>query len=192
MEQPLFRPTHKGIRSRADLQRYLALDAAAHLPPIRTWWPWLRWRYPVLAWQRLFRKTEYVVNCLTGWPWAPVRAVIKLRFREQSIKLGFSIPINTFGPGLSIAHWGTIAVDEKARIGANCRIHQDACIGSNKGRSPQIGDNSFIATGAKIIGAVQLGDHVKVGANAVVTKSFGDGAVLVGIPARDRRGTESL
>lgn len=37
-------------------------------------------------------------------------------------KLGFSIGLNVFGPGLSIAHYGCIVVNSGARIGTNCRI----------------------------------------------------------------------
>lgn len=43
---------------------------------------------------------------------------------------GFSIPVNSFGPGLSIAHGGTIVVNNTARIGKNCRIHEGVTIGA--------------------------------------------------------------
>jgi serine acetyltransferase len=46
-----------------------------------------------------------------------------------------------------------------------------------------IGNNVQINAGARIIGNITLGDNVIVGANAVVTKTFPDGAVHVGIPA---------
>ena len=49
---------------------------------------------------------------------------------------------------------------------------------------PIIGDSLDLGIGAKIIGNVTLGNNVRVGANAVVTKSFvEDDIVLVGCPA---------
>lgn len=50
---------------------------------------------------------------------------------------------------------------------------------------PVIGDNCFICTGAKILGAVHLGNNVVVGANAVVVKSFlDDNVTIAGVPAK--------
>ena len=47
------------------------------------------------------------------------------------------------------------------------------------------GDNVDIGVGAKIIGGVTIADNIKIGANAVVTKSFyEEGITLVGVPAR--------
>ena len=62
------------------------------------------------------------------------------------------------------------------------------CIG-DKGdfdnRAPVIGDNVDMGVGAKIIGPVTLADNLKIGANAVVTKSCETpSAVLVGVPAK--------
>jgi len=102
------------------------------------------------------------------------------------MKLGFSIPLNVFGPGLGIAHYGTIVVNGNAKVGANCRIHIAVNIGANGGKeAPQLGDNVYIGPGAKIFGDIRIADHVKIGANAVVNKSFDEeGAVIVGIPAK--------
>jgi acetyltransferase-like isoleucine patch superfamily enzyme len=47
-----------------------------------------------------------------------------------------------------------------------------------------IGDGCDIGMNAVILPGVMLGKNVQVGAGAVVTKSFGDGAVIKGIPAR--------
>jgi serine O-acetyltransferase len=57
-------------------------------------------------------------------------------------------------------------------------------IGAERNESPILGDNIFIGSGAKIIGGITLGSRVKVGANAVVTKSLPDDVTAVGIPAR--------
>jgi len=55
--------------------------------------------------------------------------------------------------------------------------------GSKKG-TPIIGDNVYIGPGAKIIGNVNIGNDVAIGANAVVTKDLPPFAVAVGVPAR--------
>ena len=54
----------------------------------------------------------------------------RFKLRKLQIKLGFPIPSNVFGPGLSIAHYGTIVVSEHASIGCNCRIHVGVNIGA--------------------------------------------------------------
>ena len=105
---------------------------------------------------------------------------------RKGVKLNFSIPINCFGPGLSIQHIGSIVVNNEARIGAFCRIHEGTTIGATNGQktAPQIGDYCFIGTGAKIIGNVHIGSRVGVGANAVVVKSVPNGVTVGGIPAK--------
>lgn len=72
----------------------------------------------------------------------------------------------------------------------NCEINICVNIGHNYGGggAPQIGDNCFIGPGAKIFGDIVIGDNVKIGANAVVNKSFPEGdCTLVGVPARKVR-----
>ena len=55
--------------------------------------------------------------------------------------------------------------------------------GKKKGY-PQLGDNVYIGPGAKIIGAIRIGNNVAIGANCVVTKDIPDNAVVVGIPGK--------
>ena len=48
-----------------------------------------------------------------------------------------------------------------------------------------LGANSFIASGAKILGAIVIADDVAIGANAVVVKSITEsGTTWAGVPAR--------
>jgi serine O-acetyltransferase len=49
---------------------------------------------------------------------------------------------------------------------------------------PVLGDNVYIGPGAKIVGAVRIGNDVAIGANCVVTKDVPDHSVVVGIPGR--------
>ena len=87
----------------------------------------------VCLFERQLRRLEYLNNCKHGLFWKIVMLYAKIRFYKLSVKLGFSIPINVFGPGLSIAHYGNIVVNSNARIGANCRLHSGVNIGASGG-----------------------------------------------------------
>lgn len=132
------------------------------------------------------RKAEYAVNCKKGIINLPYRLWRKLIFHRISVKLGFSIPLNVFESGLSIAHYGTIVVNSNAKIGKNCRIQEGVCIGaSGSNKAPKIGDNVFIGSGAKIIGDITIANNIAVGAGAVITKSFLEEKITVaGVPAK--------
>jgi serine O-acetyltransferase len=82
-------------------------------------------------------------------------------------------------------HRGTIVVNDKARIGDNCRIHVCVNIGEANGGAPTIGNNVYIGPGAKIFGPITIADGVTIGANAVVNKSITTPNISIGgIPAR--------
>lgn len=171
------------IRSRHDYLEYLRADLAANR--IDRWRLYYRWKYPVVSWQRSLRRAEYHTNCSRTWIGKFRAKVLRLKTRNRGLRLGFTIPTNVFGPGLCVPHWGTIVVNDAARVGANCRIHPGTCIGEVYGGTPVIGDNAYIGPGAKLYGGIVLGDNVRVGANAVVGRSFPEGHVtLVGAPAR--------
>lgn len=100
---------------------------------------------------------------------------------------GLDLSGTEIGPGLFISHGqGTVLSAE--RIGANLWVHQGVTIGWDYqgARRPVIGDNVFIGAGAKILGAVTVGDGARIGANAVVVCDVPAGATAVGIPARVR------
>jgi serine O-acetyltransferase len=161
-------------------------DLAAHYPALRKYNILTAIKFPILKYQRRLRIIESLSkkenNNIIKYIYFNV---LKYFHQRDSIRLGFTIPPHTCGPGLSIAHWGTICIEGRARVGANCRIHQGVTIGSSGGKVPVIGDNCFIGCGAAIIGDVILGDNVTIGANALVNRSFPSGAVLVGVPAVD-------
>ena len=109
----------------------------------------------------------------------------KYKFRKISVKLGFSIPINVFGPGLSLPHRGNIIVNPQTRIGENCRIHVGVNIGAHHDKAPKIGNNVYIGPGAIIFGDIEIADNISIGANATVNKSFTDpNVVIAGTPAK--------
>ncbi|OBT04369.1 serine acetyltransferase [Vibrio cyclitrophicus ZF170] len=137
----------------------------------------------ILKFQTILRKTEYYYNTKKNLRFL----IFKIRLKKISNLLGFSIPINTCGPGLSIAHVGTIVINGKARIGKNCRIHVCVNIGAaaeNSSSVPTIGDDCYIGPGAKLFGDINLGDNIAIGANSVVNKSFDGNCVIGGAPAK--------
>jgi serine O-acetyltransferase len=110
-----------------------------------------------------------------------------LMMRRTMYRLGISIhPGTDIGPGFYIGHFGGIVVSARSQIGRNCNISQGVTIGKAHGGRragyPVIGDNVYIGPGAKIIGAVRIGNNVAIGANCVVTKDAPDNAIVVGIP----------
>lgn len=115
------------------------------------------------------------------------RVYVKYKFHKLSILLGYSIPVGKVGPGLSIAHTGTIVINGNTTVGENLRIHEGVTIGATNGskKAPQLGDNIFVGTGAKIIGDLKIASDVAVGANAVVVKDIDEpGTTWGGVPAK--------
>lgn len=180
---------------RCDLVQRGAIASSAQLNPI------VLLKDPINLFMFILRFKEWSTNS----PFPSIfRILVAFIFRSQSIRLGFSIPPNTFGPGLAIVHYGPIVVNGNARIGANCRIHTCVNIGSTGGLvdpetalglAPIIGDNVYIGPGAVIFGAVRIADRCSIGANAVVNNSFIDpDCTIAGVPARliSRKGSAGM
>ncbi len=89
-----------------------------------------------------------------------------------------------FGDGLVLVHSIGVVINTSVKGGRNVVIEHQVTIGAEKGLSPRIGDDVFIGAGAKILGAVSLGNGAKVGANAVVLDDVPAGATVVGVPGR--------
>lgn len=115
--------------------------------------------------------------------------IAKSMLDNLTYKLGISIPYSTeIGSGFYIGHFGGIVVSGNSVIGKNCNISQGVTLGqANRGKNkgdPTLGDNIYIGPGAKIVGAVKIGNNVAIGANCVVTKDIPDNSVVVGVPGK--------
>lgn len=133
----------------------------------------------------LLRKLEYIKNSKKGILWKVYFKILYYIFTNHSMKLGFSIPINTLGKGIWIPHRRTIVINSKAKTGDFCKIHVCTNIGGYNGGVPKIGNNVYIAPGAKIFGNIEIADNIAIGANAVVNKSFLEQGISIGgIPAK--------
>lgn len=140
------------------------------------------WRFQILL-----RKCEYYNNCKKGYIFKLIKYFNFYRFHKLRVKLGFSIPLNVFGPGLSIAHYGNIVVNGNCKVGKNCRIQEGVTLGATNGETdaPVLGDNIFIGSGSKIIGNIKIANDIAIGANAMVNKSFEEAGITIGgIPAK--------
>jgi serine O-acetyltransferase len=98
-----------------------------------------------------------------------------LWLRNLKIKYGFDISYRTqIGKGFYIGHFGNIVIHGDTIIGDNCNISQGITFGvSNSGTTigvPTIGDHVFVGPGACVFGAIRIGNHVTISANAVVTE----------------------
>jgi serine O-acetyltransferase len=89
-----------------------------------------------------------------------------------------------FGPGFVLIHATGVVINGQVIGGENVFIEHQVTIGAEQRQSPRIGSNVFIGAGAKIIGQVNVGDHSRVGANAVVLDDVPPYATVAGIPAR--------
>lgn len=99
-------------------------------------------------------------------------------------------PQAIIGPGLFLPHAGYVIVASNATIGRHCTLTQGVTIGHRAGGrelsldSPVIGNRVYVGPGAAILGPVDVGDDVLVGANAVVINSVSSRSVVAGNPAR--------
>ena len=134
------------------------------------------------------RKQEYYINTAKK---NRIKKFLALYYERKKHnlgnRLGLYVAPNCCDRGLTIYHHGTIIVNPNARIGKNCKLHGNNCIGNNgiSEDCPKIGDNVDIGFGAVIIGGIKIADGIKIGANAVVNKSFSEpGITIAGVPAR--------
>jgi len=109
-------------------------------------------------------------------------------FKIIEMMTGISLPASAqIGKGFYVGHFGGIILHSAVRMGENCSIGPGVLVGTRGGGNkgvPVIGNDVYIGVGAKILGGIKIGDHVKIGANAVVLTDIPDGATAVGIPAR--------
>lgn len=135
---------------------------------------------------RELRICEYYKNCVGG---SITRLLFKFHnfYRNRlELRFGFEIPLNVFEKGLYIFHTGNIIINGTSSVGEYCNIIGSTCLGSkNGGSGPTLGDHCELGVNSVVIGNVQIGDNVYIGAGAVVTKSFEqDGVSLAGVPAK--------
>jgi serine O-acetyltransferase len=119
-----------------------------------------------------------------GW-----RLVARVVSQTNRFITGVEIhPAAKIGRRFFIDHGMGVVVGETAEIGDDVLLYQNVTLGGTgkeKGkRHPTIRDHVVIGTGAKVLGNIVVGEHVKVGAGSVVIRSVPDHSTVVGVPGR--------
>lgn len=87
-----------------------------------------------------------------------------------------------------IDHGMGVVIGETCIIGDDCTIFQGVTLGGTgkeKGkRHPTLHNNVLVASGAKVLGSITIGENSKIGAGSVVLKDVPPNATVVGIPGK--------
>jgi serine O-acetyltransferase len=115
--------------------------------------------------------------------WARATSQVSRFFTGIEIHPGAKI-----GRRFFIDHGMGVVIGETCEIGDNVTVFQGVTLGGTgkeKGkRHPTIKDNALIATGAKVLGSITIGENAKIGAGSVVLKEVPANSTVVGIPGR--------
>jgi serine O-acetyltransferase len=119
-----------------------------------------------------------------GWRYLP-------RFMSYIARVWTSIDIHpaaTIGRRFFIDHGTGVVIGETAEVGNDVTLYHGVTLGGvswNPGkRHPTLGDRVVVGAGAKILGPIELGADVRVGANSVVISPVAEGNTVVGIPGK--------
>ncbi|MFQ3616623.1 MAG: serine acetyltransferase [Cyanobacteriota bacterium] len=120
---------------------------------------------------------------------APFSILYRAMFRHVRNVYGIELPYTVqLGRRVIIEHQGAIVIHGQTVIGDDSVIRQGVTMGNRyldrPTEAPRLGKRVNVGAGAKILGAVTLGDGANVGANAVVLKDVPAGKTAVGIPAK--------
>jgi len=118
-----------------------------------------------------------------------LRLVARLVSQLVRFLTGIEIhPGARIGRGLFIDHGMGVVIGETAEIGDGVTLYQGVTLGGTgkeKGkRHPTLEEGVMVATGARVLGAVTIGAHSKIGAGAVVVNNVPPNCTVVGIPGR--------
>lgn len=104
-------------------------------------------------------------------------------------------PAATIGRRFFIDHATGVVIGETAEIGNDVTLYQGVTLGGtstvhddgslNCGkRHPTLGNGVIVGAGAQVLGPITIGEHARIGSNAVVLKNVDPHNTVVGIPAR--------
>jgi len=88
--------------------------------------------------------------------------------------------------GLCVLHFGPTIIHPEVVAGHNLTLLPGVTIGATRTGIPRLGDDIAVGVGASVIGGIVVGNHVHIGAGAVVTHDLPDSCVAVGVPAQAR------
>lgn len=166
---------------RSDIERYCSLRG--HIGSVTTLMLLVTCFNPRMVPVVLLRLAEFFHGHHLGFI-AKIFSILNVIFFGIEVS-----PQVQIGGGLFLPHTvGTVIGAE--RIGDNCTIMQGVTLGKSDpemgftlSERPVIGNDVFMGAGAKLIGRITVGDHARIGANAVVLCDVPAYAVAVGVPA---------
>ncbi len=119
------------------------------------------------------------------------RHFVSARMLSQFARFVTGIEIHPgakIGRRLFIDHGSGVVIGETTEVGDDVTLYQGVTLGGtgkeHGKRHPTIGDRVMISSGAKILGAITIGDDCKIGAGAVVVRSVPPHCTVVGVPGR--------
>lgn len=123
--------------------------------------------------------TYRVGRAIEGLP-APLRLPLRALHRPLAWALGHAtgirLPLEAeIGGGLYLAHTGNVSIAKDARLGRDCSLSHGATIA---GGGPLIGDRVCIGPGARVEGAVRVGNDAAIGPGVVVREDVPDEGAL--------------
>ena len=127
---------------------------------------------------------------ISHWLWNRGARLAARTFAELTrILTGVDIhPGAVLGSGLFIDHATGVVIGETAEVGDDVTMYHGVTLGGSGTdigkRHPTVGDRVTIGAGAKILGAIKIGDDSRIGANAVVVKPVPSSSVVVGVPGQ--------
>lgn len=127
---------------------------------------------------------------INHWLWQRgAKLIARITAEITRILTGVEIhPGAVLGPGLFIDHATGVVIGETAEVGEDVTLYHGVTLGGSGRdtgkRHPTIGDRVTIGAGAKILGAIKIGDDSRIGANAVVVKEVPSCSVVVGVPGQ--------
>ncbi|GAB4539552.1 MAG: serine O-acetyltransferase [Pleurocapsa sp.] len=97
-------------------------------------------------------------------------------------------PGATIGKGVFIDHGMGVVIGETAIVGDYCLIYQNVTLGGTGKqtgkRHPTLDKNVVVGAGAKVLGNINIGHNVRVGAGSIVLRDVPNDCTVVGIPGR--------
>lgn len=140
----------------------------------------------------LFFKGFHALQCyrISHWLWQENRHTLAL-FLQNRISEVFAVDIHPaakIGKGIMIDHATGIVIGETAVVEDNVSLMQSVTLGGTGkeagDRHPKIRAGVLVAAGAKILGNVEIGEGVKVGAGSVVLHDVPPHVTVAGVPAK--------
>lgn len=150
-------------------------------------------------WERFFEYDRIaerkIKKSIKLWNSGNFISQIRAMFLYNKIRSKYNCNISPrikIGSDFYISHAQDIAIGQTAEIGSNCRVYPGAKLiarvegdmqraKEGKRRHPLIGDNCLLGAGCIVIGPIQVGNNVSIGAGAIVSKNIPDNCTVVGI-----------